>query len=33
MVEKNLEKVDENLCYVKLGFMEGVIFISNVLEV
>ena len=32
MAEKNLEKADENLRYAKLGFMEGVIPISNVLE-
>ena len=29
---KNLEKADENLRYAKLGFMEGVIPTSNVLE-
>ena len=32
MAEKNLEKADENLRYAKLGFMEGVIPTSNVLE-
>lgn len=32
MAEKNMEKADENLRYAKLGFMEGVIPTSNVLE-
>ena len=32
MAEKNLEKADENLRYAKLGFMEGVIPTSNVLD-
>ena len=32
MAEKNLEKADENLRYAKLGFMEGVIPTTNVLE-
>ncbi len=32
MAEKNLEKADENLCYATLGFEEGVIPASNVLE-
>lgn len=32
MAEKNLEKADENLRYAQLGFKEGVIPASNVLE-
>lgn len=32
MAEKNLEKADENLRYATLGFEEGVIPASNVLE-
>lgn len=32
MTEKNMEKADENLRYAKLGFTEGVIPTSNVLE-
>ena len=32
MAEKNLEKADENLRYATLGFEEGVIAASNVLE-
>lgn len=32
MAEKNMEKADENLRYAKLGFAEGVIPTSNVLE-
>lgn len=32
MAEKNLEKADENLRYANLGFEEGVITASNVLE-
>ena len=32
MAEKNRERADENLRYAKLGFMEGVIPTSNVLE-
>lgn len=32
MAEKNMEKADENLRYAKLGFTEGVVPISNVLE-
>lgn len=32
MAEKNMEKADENLRYAKLGFTEGVIPTSNVLE-
>lgn len=32
MAEKNMEKADENLRYAKLGFTEGVVPTSNVLE-
>ena len=32
MTEKNMEKADENLRYANLGFKEGVIPTSNVLE-
>ena len=32
MAEKNLEKANENLRYATLGFEEGVIAASNVLE-
>ena len=32
MAEKNLDKADENLRYANLGFREGVIPTSNVLE-
>lgn len=32
MAEKNQEKADENLRYARLGFQEGVIATSNVLE-
>ena len=32
MATKNMEKADENLRYATLGFKEGVIMISNVLE-
>ena len=32
MTEKNMEKADENLRYATLGFEEGVIPPSNVLE-
>ena len=32
MAQKNMEKADENLRYANLGFKEGVIPTSNVLE-
>ena len=32
MATKNMEKADENLRYATLGFKEGVIATSNVLE-
>ena len=32
MTEKNMEKAEENLRYANLGFKEGVISTSNVLE-